>query len=410
MPLQLNQNPQERLSFHKVLLLSPIPLALGFGVYPALIPALLIAILGSFWTRPNFFLNNLQTTALKPGYLAFLSTFCLFFSSYIGFYIPYRPETLIMPSYYFWVLLALGMLTVLWVILFDDNNKLIEFIWMFCIGSLLFCVATVSFALWLQKPPFYGTIIDIRYLPLGIQKFINTPGVANLLCLFPMTFLAALLLKPDQRPRWFWKIGISGFVLSLISALTLGQRSYFVVVLFIMPLIVTCFLLLLKSWRILVSIVALFISYLFFRWLDQAMGTNLFIRQLDQNILNDPRFQMLDYWLQNIISNPFQRINVGPDPWSVYPWFHNFFADIHRLSGFWALLTALILVTYIFIRLIKLIQVNRRLGFFLMAIAIPCFLIMNTSVVPEAERQPFLLLLAIGSISEVILARRRGSN
>jgi hypothetical protein len=30
---------------------------------------------------------------------------------------------------------------------------------------------------------------------------------------------------------------------------------------------------------------------------------------------------------------------------------------------------------------------------------------MNTSVVPEGERQPFLLLLAIGVISEVILAK-----
>jgi hypothetical protein len=35
---------------------------------------------------------------------------------------------------------------------------------------------------------------------------------------------------------------------------------------------------------------------------------------------------------------------------------------------------------------------------------------MNTSVVPEGERQPFLLLLAIGVISEVILARLAKEN
>jgi hypothetical protein len=42
-----------------------------------------------------------------------------------------------------------------------------------------------------------------------------------------------------------------------------------------------------------------------------------------------------------------------------------------------------------------------------MAIAIPYFLIMNTSVVPEGERQPFLLLLGIGAISEVVLRHYR---
>lgn len=40
-----------------------------------------------------------------------------------------------------------------------------------------------------------------------------------------------------------------------------------------------------------------------------------------------------------------------------------------------------------------------------MAIFTPCFLIMNTSVVPEGERQPFLLLLALSAIAEVVLAR-----
>jgi len=116
------------------------------------------------------------------------------------------------------------------------------------------------------------------------------------------------------------------------------------------------------------------------------------------------------YWFERVIANPFQRVEVGPAPWDSLQWFHNFFADIHRLSGFWALLAAVILVSYIFIRLLFVIRVDRRLGLFLMAIAIPCFLIMNTSVVPEGERQPFLLLLAIGAISEVILGRHRGSS
>lgn len=372
-----------------------------------MIPALLIALLGGLWISPHSFVKSLQKTALTPGYLFFLTLLGLFFVCYRGFYLPYHPEILVMPWSYFRVLLSLCLLTALWVTLFEKNVDLIGFIWLFCLGSLLFCIATVALAMWLQKPPFYGTIIDIRYLPFGIQKFINTPGIANLLCLFPIVFLAALLLKPDQRPRWFWVLGISGFALSLIAAIAIGQRSYFVVALFIAPLMVTFFLLLLRSWGTLITISTLLISYPLLRWVDQAMGMNLLYRPLDQTLLNDARFQMFQYWLERVIANPFQRVEVGPAPWDTLQWFHNFFADIHRLSGFWALLAAVILVAYIFLRIICVIQRDRRFGLFLMAIAIPCFLIMNTSVVPEGERQPFLLLLAIGAISEVFLSRKR---
>lgn len=312
-----------------------------------------------------------------------------------------------MPWAFFEVLSGLSLLTVIWASLQSKDEDFIGFIWLLCLGSLLFCIATVVSTMWVKKPPFYGGVLDIRYLPFGIQKIINTPGISNLLCLFPMTFMAALLLKPKQRPSWFWFLGILGFVLSLIAAVALGQRSYFIVVLFISPLIVTFFLLMLRSWLALISICTLFLIYPTIMWSDKYVGTNLLHRPLDENLFNDGRFQMFHYWISRIAVNPFERIDVGPAQWAYLHWFHNFFADVHRLSGFWALLSAIVLVCYIFIRLLYTIRANRRLGLFLMAIAIPCFLIMNTSVVPEGERQPFLLLLAIGVISEVILARQR---
>lgn len=54
-----------------------------------------------------------------------------------------------------------------------------------------------------------------------------------------------------------------------------------------------------------------------------------------------------------------------------------------------------------------LIRVNQSMGLFLIAIAIPIFLIMNTSVVPEGERQPFFLLIFIGVICEKLLATHK---
>jgi hypothetical protein len=384
-----------------------ISLTLGFGVYPLVIPALMVAVLVGAWVGLRPYIHNLQKMTLEPGYLVLLILIGLFFACYGGFYIPYRPDILTMPWLYFWILTILSLLIVFWIVFLFKNADLITFIWSFCLGSLLFCVATVLFTMWLSKPPFYGAAIDIRYLPFGIQRFINTPGIATLLSLFPITFLATLLLKPNQRPSWFWVIGVLGFVLSIIAAIPLAQRSFFVVVLFISPLVVIIFLLLLRSWYALISVSTLFVIYPVLKIIDHAANTNIFYRPLDQNLFDDGRFQMFYYWFEHVTTNPFERIKVGPAPWVNMQWFHNFFADVHRLSGFWSLLTAIILMAYIFYRIFCVIRIEQRMGFFLMAIAIPCFLIMNTSVVPEGERQPFLLMLAIGAISEVILRRHK---
>ena len=312
-----------------------------------------------------------------------------------------------MPWGFFPILFALSIFTVLWIAFFTKPSEHISFIWNFCLGSLVLGVATVGAALALQAPPYYGNVIDIRYLPFGVLQFINTPGIANLLSLFPATFLASFLLKPNQRPGWFWVLGILGFALSLGAGVALGQRSYFIIALVIEPLVVGLFMLFLKSWRPFMVICLLLISYPILRWIDQAAGTAFLYRPLDQSFFNDGRFQMLQFWLEHFISNPFQRTEVGPTQLAFLQWFHNFFADIHRLSGFWALLAAVFLIAYIFYRIICVIRLDRRFGLFLMAVAIPCFLIMNTSVVPEGERQPFLLLLAIGAISEVTISRER---
>ncbi|MDH6504723.1 hypothetical protein [Polynucleobacter sphagniphilus] len=384
-----------------------IPFTLGFGVYPLLIPVLIAALLGLMLIGIKPFLTNIQDCLPSRGCLVLLGGLGLFLVCYRGLYIPYHPEALKMPWGFFPILFALSIFTVLWIAFFTKPSEHIRFIWCFCLGALVLGLATVSATLALQAPPYYGNVIDIRYLPFGMVKFINTPGMANLLSLFPATFLAGFLLKPNQRPKWFWPLGVVGFTLSLGAGVALGQRSFFIVALVIEPIVVALFLLLLKSWRSFIVICSLLMSYPILRWADQAAGTGFLYRPLDQHFFNDGRFQMLRYWLEHFIANPFQRTEVGPAQWAGLQWFHNFFADVHRLSGFWALLAVVILIAYIFYRIFCVVRIDKRFGLFLMAIAIPCFLIMNTSVVPEGERQPFLLLLAIGAISEVAILRER---
>ena len=388
-------------------IISSIPFALGFGVYPLLAPALIAVLLGLFLIGTKPFLENIQNLLSQPGYLAFLLCLGLFLAAYRWLYIPYHPEILKMPWAYFRVLFALSIFSVLWVGFFAKTTEHIVFIWCFCLGALLLGLGTVGTALALQSPPYYGNVIDIRYLPFGMVKFINTPGMSNLLCLFPVAFLAGIILEPSQRPRWFWVIGILGFALSVGAALVLGQRSYFILALIIEPMIVALFLLLLKSWRLFITICSLLITYPILKWADQAAGTAFLYRPLDQNIFHDARFQMLQFWLEHFFANPFQKLEVGPAQWADLQWFHNFFADVHRLSGFWAVLAAAILMAFIFYRIICVVKLDRRFGLFLMAIYTSCFLIMNTSVVPEGERQPFLLLLAIGAIAEVTISREK---
>lgn len=381
-----------------------IPLILGLGVYPLL--GLGLALSAFTITNLGFepFWQNKRRLWNWPGFWIFAGLLIVFACCYRGFYIPYHPEILKMPWGYFSVLFTLSALTIFWVSCLSKNSDLINFIWYFSFGALLFCLFTIGITGLLAKPPFYGRVIDIRYLITGSTQYINTPGIANLLCLFPIVFISGLILNSNLRPRWFWPIGVIGLILSLISALAIGQRSYFVVCFLMAPVIVSIFLLLIRAWRpslILITLLAIYPSLLL---IDKLLGIQLLHRPVNRNLLSDARFEMFQFWTNHLFANPFQRIEVGPPPWDSLQWFHNFFADIHRLSGFWALLAAVILVAYIFYRVLCVISKEQRIGLFLMAVAIPNFLIMNTSVVPEGERQPFLLLLAIGAISEVILA------
>ncbi len=336
-----------------------------------------------------------------------LSLTGVFLLCYWGLHTPYHPNILKMSWAYYPALTTLCAITILSITFLSKDSELITFIWLFCIGSLIFCLLTVGITLLIENRglKLYGNVTDIRHLLTGNKKSINTPGIANLLCLFPATFLAGLILKPSQRPRGFWLTGIAGSLSSLAAALVIGQRSYFAITLIISPLSVAFFLLILRQWRPCFSIILVLVTYPTLLKLDALLGiAYLNRRPVDLNIVKDARFEMFQFWADHLIANPLQRIEVGPPPWDSLQWFHNFFADIHRLSGFWALLTAVILVAYIFYRVLCVISKERRIGLFLMAVAIPNFLIMNTSVVPEGERQPFLLLLAIGAISEVILA------
>jgi len=383
-----------------------IPLAIGFGIYFWIIPVLLLALAWQYFKNNGApFLHAGKRFAFEAQFLVFFLILALFLGTYRGFYVPYHPLIYAMPGRYFTISLAITLGTSLWILSFKENRQYIQFIWVFCLGTLLFSLFTIGASLALEPPPYYGRLVNILTPKVfSARSYINSPGISNLLCFFPIAFMAGLLLKSGQRPWGFWVLGVLGFALSLGGAIVINQRSYFVVTLLIAPILVGLFLVTQRAWRTLAWVLIPLACYPALWLANSLLPNSPWTRFLNNDIMNDARFQMLSYWFSHFIKDPFTRIEVGPAQLQDLQWFHNFFADVHRLSGFWSLAAAVLLFGFIFYKLILLIHTNQTMGLFFTAIAIPIFLIMNTSVVPEGERQPFFLLIFIGVICEKLLA------
>ena len=355
-----------------------------------------------------FYRNTIINKLVEINLLIYISL--AFLMAYYLFYIPYKPATSQIENYYFFKLFTFCLIALIIPLTASTEKNLTHLVQTFCVGAFCMASATMIATVILKSPPYYGQIIDIRALAHGVIAYGNSPGIANLLAFFGIGFQATLILNQKMRPKFFWFAGVAGMIFLIWAGALLLQRTLFLLVFFIQPLVISTILLLQKFTykRLLIPAVFLF-TYPLIWAIENVFGIALIKRTLNSGagLLNDPRIQMVKYWLEHFIQAPFDRIEVGPSEFSGLPWFHNFFADIHRVSGFWALLAALILIGFIFYRLICLYRANRELGGFLLAVAIPTFLIMMTSIVPEGEKQPLVLMLLIGSVCERLLYLHR---
>lgn len=318
-------------------------------------------------------------------------------------YVPYKPQLYPFEVHYFKIILAWSLMAFLLPASSYNAQTLVSFVWLTALGSFAYAFATVIATLWLLPPPYYGQVIDLRSLVRGAATIGNSPGISNLLCFLPIAFSAGLLLDPDSRPKGMvWM----GFVLSLaaiFAASQLQQRTFFLLVLVLQPVIIGLLLMALKRYRAGLMLFSICLVYPALLWLEGYFGIIILPRKLDTNLLTDARVQMLRFWCSQVWIDPWSRVEVGPAPWDSLYWFHNFFADAHRLSGLRATLAAGIFFGVFFIRTIYLLWLRPAWGAFVLAVALPTFMIANTSVVPEGERQPFLLLVLLYSICECLL-------
>lgn len=236
-----------------------------------------------------------------------------------------------------------------------------------------------------------------------VGQGVNRAGVLNLLIYFPL-FLAACLLCLFPKKTWIYLSLSISLILSIGSCILHEARTPIIMTGILGPIIllfIACFeeksyvlqkILTIGWWRLFLF---------FFGGLGGLYIINTIAfpeRPIGISMLLDARFTLFHKaFIKQLIHDPFHYA-VVPEV-CAYPWFHNFFADVHRSSGFWAFFIALTLSGWIVTRTIQLALFN-KIGQILLSVLVPIFLVINTSVVPEGEMQPFLIFIMLGAIAE----------
>lgn len=321
-------------------------------------------------------------------------------------YIPYQPEKYQFEQNYFKMIILWSLFAFFLPLACQSDRMLIYIVWYMATGAFVYAFSSVLATVCLLPWPYYGQIIDLRSLARGVVSIGNTPGIANLLCFLPIVFGACLLLEKEDRPKGLDKYGLALSLAATCGGFLLQQRTYFLIVLILQPIIIGFFLIMLKRYRLGLTFFSIILIYPLFIWLESVFGVTIVPRKIEHSLLTDARVVMIGHWVKHVWADPWVRIDVGPPPYDSLYWFHNFFADIHRLSGLKAMVAAILFSAIFFIRAFYLLWQRPTWGAFMLATVLPIFLIMNTSVVPEGECQPFVLMILLCSICESLLQKR----
>ncbi|GEM_PF-5395809 len=248
-------------------------------------------------------------------------------------------------------------------------------------------------------------VVDAVFNPLdGYQ--INRAGVMSLVVLFPL-FLATLMFYATARnSRTYWA------ALGLLYAISSGigfvfeSRSVFVLLYSLLPLMVLA-LLGKKTWTD-IKTTFVFLSTLTIFLVSLGILFSNLKRPVSAVLFEDPRFAMGFSFLKQFVSSPLRHAQMTSEMQILAGshYYHNFFADADRLSGFWSLLAACALLGYVGIRILQLSFACAE-GRVLLFMYLPVLLILNTTVVPEGEFQPILLAILLGGIAESIFRQMR---
>lgn len=338
------------------------------------------------------------------GYLVLVGVFLYLFRTQHAPLPLANGTSMVLVDYWWWNFLSMSvMATLLGVLAFRGIVQR----WVlggFCLAmtllGLLFCVSTM----FLEGHTYGGAVFN----PFE-KVLINRAGISCFLVFFP-AFLISLL--PDLRGKKLWfGVGVTAFfyALSIWQGLLHGSRTVVAILMVLVPALVFGLSLFHAegfSRKVLARLGGRRTALLAVVVVGGFLVINFMsARPITFEILFDERFTWyLKAFVQQIFSAPLEHSSV-PAQFG-HPWFHNFFADVHRSSGFYALLVSFLLAGWVFVRAFQL-QLLERKQISNSVILLIVFLIMNTSVTPEGEYQPFLLFLLLGGLVEARLRELR---
>ena len=278
------------------------------------------------------------------------------------------------------------------------RNQRVTLLFAFSGGAFLLPIAFTAYSFYLDGETKYGPIHNVL-----TGQIVNSCGVMSLVVFLPVFYAAGIfnkIIKPNQKNLIILLLIYS--IASLIGYLY-SSRSVFIII-YILVTLMALFFYLQDSWRKIsgLKIACFFLAFLLLILLMQKLE-----RPVGLDVLKNVRFNAYFSFLQQFVSSPLAYAKVPLSFEQVASnHFHNFFADSHRLSGLWSFLSAVFLVGYTGLRVLQA-AIKAPEGRMLLMVFIPVFLILNTSVVPEGEFQPILLILLLGGCAESILRETR---
>ena len=278
-------------------------------------------------------------------------------------------------------------------------NQRITLLFAFSGCAFLFPIAFTVYSIYLDGEARYGEIHNIF-----TNSFMNSSGIIMLIVLLPLLYASFIFFNPQKIN--YLKIVYLIFLYSVATVVSFlyKSRSVVIIMYLISPFLIglCCHKKFSSSFYnkkyILFSILAI-ITFIIL---------NFFPRAINLETIKNLRFTAFLSFLDNLFIYPlsYAKVPISFEIVTLNHYFHNFFADAHRLSGFWSFLSAVLLVGYIGIRVLQA-AIKAPEGRMLLMVFIPVFLILNTSVVPEGEFQPILLILLLGGCAESILREER---
>lgn len=233
----------------------------------------------------------------------------------------------------------------------------------------------------------YGMLLD----PLS-GTIVNSPAYVALLSI---TFAFCYTSLFSRCSRLSKKTNILILTISLLLAIYLGGRAFFIIILITMALNFVSF----KSSRrlsFIILLIFIFLAFLIVLMFSQVLQDkmNFIFLRFTNSGLESPRFLLWQDAFKKIPDYPFGGFSVDTSLEFTY-WYHNLWLDTARLGG-WSALSLLVILNIIIV-FISLIAVKKNsYGKHMFIVQIICLAVMAQEVILEGVLEVIGAYLILG--------------